>query len=206
MSGVDSDPESPSPQVAGMAVAMQPECQLAAPSPGRWYVAHTRARQEKKLAEELSRLKIPHYLPLRQSVTRSRTTRRVSRSMLPLFRGYLFFKGGEEQRYRALQTHRIAHVLNVPDQRQLVNELLHIQRLLANTPELLVARNLKTGNWVRIIAGPLQGLEGVIEYLAKGAKLNLNVTILGQSVSVEVANDLVEKIDPPSWIEIHPSR
>ncbi len=184
---------------------MQSECQLTAAGSGRWYVAHTRARQEKKLAEELSRLKIPHYLPLRQSVTRSRTTRRVSRSLVPLFRGYLFFKGSEEQRYRALQTNRIAHVLNVPDQQQLITELLHIQRLLSNTPELFVTRYLRTGNWVRIIAGPLQGLEGVIEYLAKGAKLHLNVTILGQSVSVEVANDLVEIIDPPSWIDAGPS-
>ncbi len=188
-----------------MAIETQHELQLTAEWPGRWYVAHTRARQEKKLAEELSRLKIPCYLPLHQSVTRSRTTRRISRSLVPLFRGYLFFKGSEEQRYRALQTNRIAHVLNVPDQQQLIGELLQIQRLLTGTPELLVARYLKTGNWVRIIAGPLQGLEGVIEYFTKCAKLNLNVTILGQSVSVEVAGDLVEKIEPPTWSESYPS-
>jgi len=205
IAGGNFEYRGPQPPGFYMTLAMQYEPISMTEWPGLWHVAHTRTRQEKKLAEELSRLGIYYYLPLRQSVTRSRATRRVSRSMLPLFPGYLFFKGSEAERYRALQTNRIAQVLDVPDQQQLVVELQQIQRLLTGSPELFVTSHLKSGNWVRIIAGPLQGMEGVIEYHAKGAKLYLNVTTLGQSVSVEVASDLVEKIDPPSWIEVHTS-
>ena len=167
---------------------------------GKWYVAHTRARHEKILSKELSRFEMFNYLPLTQRVTRSRATGRTSRSMVPVFPGYVFFRGTQEQRYRALTTNRIAHVLAVPDQSQLVEELLHIQRLLENTDEFLVARRLNVGEWARIIAGPLCGLEGIITRYSSRLRLAMNVTILGQSISVEVAHDVVERIDPPDHV------
>ena len=170
---------------------------ITADSPGKWYVAHTRSRQEKILAKTLSHHGIFHYLPLTQRVTRSAATRRISRSMVPVFPGYVFFNGTEEQRYLALTTNRIANVLEVPGQEQLVAELVHIQHLLASTQDFLVANRLKVGDWARIIAGPLCGLEGVITRYASGLRLTMNVTTLGQSVSLEVDYDIVERIDPP---------
>src|SRR5689334_13267869 len=98
---------------------------------GRWYVAHTRSRNEKALADELSRLHIPNYLPLAQRITRSPTTRRISRSLVPVFPGYVFFHGTEEHRHSALRTNRIAHVLHVTDQAQIVRELAGIHELLS---------------------------------------------------------------------------
>ncbi|MHC4443441.1 MAG: transcription termination/antitermination NusG family protein [Planctomycetota bacterium] len=75
--------------------------EIASKLPGQWYVAHTRSRNEKALANELQHMKIFNYLPLTPHQTRSPVTRRISRSNLPVFPGYLFFKGTEEQRYRA---------------------------------------------------------------------------------------------------------
>jgi transcription antitermination factor NusG len=170
---------------------------ITARLPGYWYVAHTRSRHEKILSTELGRLGIFNYLPLTLSATRSPTTGRVSRSLVPVFPGYVFFKGTEEQRYLALTTNRVANVLAVANQEQLVAELLQVQRLLDNADEFLVARRLRVGEWARIIAGPLRGLEGVITRHAGRLRLAMNVTILGQSVSVEVEHDLVEQIDPP---------
>src|SRR5262245_57640435 len=65
--------------------------------PGRWWVAHTKPRNEKSLASDLVKLGIAHYLPLRRRQTRSRRTRRISRSLIPVFPGYLFFNGLDEQ-------------------------------------------------------------------------------------------------------------
>ncbi len=167
---------------------------------GKWFVAHTRSRNEKILARELSILGIPNYLPLTQRVTRSRASRRISRSLVPVFSGYVFFNGTDEQRYAALRTNRIAHVLDVPNQSQLVRELVNIHHLLTSTNEFFVADRLNIGDWGRIIAGPLSGLEGVITQIANRFRLNMNVTILGQSVSVEVDRDNVERIDPPQFV------
>ena len=167
---------------------------------GRWYVAHTRSRNEKLLAEELGRLQIPHYLPLAQRLTRSAATKRISRSYVPVFPGYVFFHGTEEHRYNALRTNRIAQVLHVPDQTQILRELSSIRVLLGTQQDFLVAPQLQKGDWGRITAGPLMGLEGIVTHLSGRFRLTMNVTILGQSVSTEVERHMVEKIDPPEYL------
>ncbi|HOB73959.1 MAG TPA: transcription termination/antitermination NusG family protein [Phycisphaerae bacterium] len=166
--------------------------------PGKWYVAHTRSRNEKALATELTRLGVFNYLPLTRRTTRSRTTRRISHSLVPVFPGYLFFNGGEDERYQALRTNRIARVLDVPDQDQLVAELTRIHFLLTHTDVFEVANRLAIGQWGRIISGPLKGLEGVVTRYSGRLRLWMNVTILGQSVHTQVDADNVERIDPPS--------
>ncbi len=166
---------------------------------GRWYVAHTRARNEKILSQEMGRLAIPNYLPLTQRVTRGAASRRISRSIVPVFPGYIFFNATEEQRYLALRTNRIANVLTVASERQLIDELRRIHFLLTHTHQFQVANRLKVGDWGRVIAGPLAGLEGVITRYTGGLRLTMNVTILGQSAHVEVDSDNIEKISPPDY-------
>ncbi|MBU0618594.1 MAG: UpxY family transcription antiterminator, partial [Planctomycetes bacterium] len=99
--------------------------------PGLWWVAHTRPRNEKALALDLRARGIFHYLPLRLRSTRSKTSGRVSRSLVPVFPGYVFFNGDDPQRQHALMTNRIANMLTVVNQAELVGELRQIQRLLA---------------------------------------------------------------------------
>lgn len=173
--------------------------ELTADLPGLWYVAHTRSRQEKILSGELTKLGVFNYLPLAERTTRSPATRRLSRSVVPVFPGYVFFKGSEEQRYLALRTNRIANVLEVPGQEQLLSELVHVQHLLASTDEFVIGQRLNVGDCGRITAGALEGLEGIVTRHAGRLRLAMNVTILGQSVSVEVDHEIVERIDPPTY-------
>ncbi len=170
--------------------------------PGLWYVAHTRARNEKALVDDLARLHIVSYLPLSARETRSRRTHRISRSWVPVFPGYVFLNATQEQRYQSLTTNRIANVLVVTDQRQLLAELERLQLLLSTQEGFDVVQRLATGDWGRIIAGPLQGVEGVVVRDAGRWRLSMNVTILGQSVHVDVDRDHVERIDPPTWAQI----
>lgn len=166
---------------------------------GVWYVAHTRARNEKALSEDLARLGIAHYLPLVARETRSRRTGRISRSTVPVFSGYVFFNATQEQRYRSLTTNRIARILVVPQQEQFVAELERIARLLTTDEQFSVVQRIGAGDWGRIVAGPLRGIEGVILRRAGRWRLSMNVTILGQSVQVDVDTHDVEKIEPPAW-------
>lgn len=165
--------------------------------PGKWYVAHTRPRNEKALASDLVRLGVFSYLPLTRRTTRSRATRRLSHSEVPVFPGYVFFNGSDEDRYRALRTNRIANVLDVVNQAQLVRELSRIDYLLTQTNTFEVAHRLAVGDWGRIISGPLRGLEGIVTWYAGGVRLWMNVTTLGQTVHTQVDADCVERIDPP---------
>jgi transcription antitermination factor NusG len=173
---------------------------------GLWYVAHTRARNEKALVADLARMRIPAYLPLMRHETRSRRTNRITRNMVPVFPGYLFFNATQDQRYQSLTTNRIAKLLIVPEQKQLVAELQRIQHFLQANQTFTVKQRLEVGQWGRITTGPLQGTEGVVARSAGRWRLSMNVTILGQSVHVEVDRDHVERIDPPSWYSVAKSR
>lgn len=164
---------------------------------GAWWVAHTKPRNEKALALDLRALDVFTYLPLHRRVTRSRNTGRITRSIVPIFTGYLFFNATEEQRCLALTTNRIANTLGVSAQDALVRHLRHVQRVLGTETQFQWQGSLQVGDWARVVAGPLAGVEGVIYRWLSGLRLALNVTMLGQSISVEVSRELIEKIDPP---------
>lgn len=168
--------------------------------PGLWYVAHTRARNEKALVDDFARFGIFNYLPLVGRQTRSRRTGRISRSVVPVFPGYVFFNADEKQRSQAMTTNRIARVLVVPEQRQFVVELQKVHSILQTDETFSVIQKLAVGEWGRITAGPLRGMEGLVVRIAGKWRLSMNVTILGQSVQVDVDREDVERIDPPDWL------
>jgi len=166
---------------------------------GIWWVAHTKPRSEKALARDLTALGIFHYLPLRGRVTRSRRTGRSSRSVVPVFTGYLFFNATPEQRLLALTTNRIVKTLDVPGQNELVGELRQIQQVLSTDSDFQWHEGVRVGSWARVVAGPLAGLEGVVCRRLSRLRLVLNVRMLAQSVSVEVPREMIEPIDQPSY-------
>jgi transcription termination/antitermination protein NusG len=166
----------------------------------RWWVAHTKPRNEKVLARELQVLSVPYYLPLHERTTRSRRTGRRSQSVVPVFSGYIFVRASGDQRHRALKTQRIVSLIEVVDQSRLVGELRQIERLLQTPSAFHFQKRLEQGDWARVIAGPLMGLEGVISSRLSRLRLVLNVNMLGQSISVEMAEDMLEEIEPPSYI------
>ena len=57
----------------------------------RWFALYTKARQEKSLARELLKQRIPFYLPLVKKTNVSRGRKRISQ--MPLFGGYCFSMG-----------------------------------------------------------------------------------------------------------------
>jgi transcription antitermination factor NusG len=176
-----------------------PEEAIPPQLPGRWWVAHTKPRNEKALALDLRALGVFAYLPLSHRVTRSRNTGRASRSIVPVFTGYVFFNAGDEQRRLAMTTNRIAGTLVVPNQGELIGQLWQIQRVLSSETEFEWGPSLVEGDWVRVVAGPLMGIEGVVSKRLKRTRLALNVKMLSQSVVVEVDRELLEKIDGPTF-------
>jgi hypothetical protein len=63
----------------------------------RWFVLHTRSRQEKAVASDLMALGVDFFLPL---LKQARYYGGRKRSIeLPLFSGYVFVRGAQEQIY-----------------------------------------------------------------------------------------------------------
>src|SRR6185369_2241501 len=90
-----------------------------------WGVAHVRSRQEKSLARFLAQRDVPFYLP--QLENRRRRSGRDFVSHLPLFPGYVFFRGGAAARDLVWRSNVAASVIDVEDQERLGEELAQLR-------------------------------------------------------------------------------
>ena len=159
---------------------------------GKWWIAHTKSRNEKVLAWMLNGWEIPYFLPLVKKVTRNK--QRTLTSLLPLFSGYLFFRGDEQCRHKALTSNKIANVIEVVDQDRLTGELTQIYRALESGLPIDPYPNLRAGDRCRVIAGPLMGAEGTLLKKKSTTRLLLEVDILGQAAAVEIDMELLEPL------------
>jgi len=170
-----------------------PEVESVRELTGEWWVVHTKSRNEKALAHDLIRRKISYFLPMSWHVRRR--SRRTIRSLLPLFSGYLFFCGRENDRTEVLRTDRVANLITVKDQEKLLKELLQIEQALRAGAPLVPHKYVRAGQKCRVIAGPLLGLEGVVVTTKGATRLVLQVDMLGQAASVEIDIDMIETVD-----------
>jgi transcriptional antiterminator RfaH len=154
---------------------------------------YTKARQEKAIARDLLGYEIPFYLPLvkKTSVCRGR---KIS-AHIPLFSGYVFLFGSEEERVQSLTTNRISRVLTVPDPGGLRRDLRQVHRLIEANMPLTVESRLVPGTRVRVRRGPLEGLEGRVLTRRDGVRLLVSVDFLQQGASVEIDDFMLEPID-----------
>jgi len=160
---------------------------------GQWWVVHTRSRNEKALAHDLISKDISYFLPMSWKV--SRKSRRKIRSLLPLFNGYLFFCGKENDRVELLKTNRVAHLIEVDNQQKLLDELVQVNQALQSGVPLTPHNYIKEGQKCRVIAGPLMGLEGIVVRSNNATRLVLQIDMLGQAASVEIDIDMIEVLD-----------
>jgi transcriptional antiterminator NusG len=160
---------------------------------GQWWVVHTKSRNEKALAHDLINKDICYFLPMSWKVRRK--SRRTLRSLLPLFNGYLFFCGKENDRVALLKTNRVAHLIEVSDQQKLLDELVQIDQALRSGAPLTPHKYIKAGQKCRVIAGPLIGLEGIVVRSKNATRLVLQIDMLGQAASVEIDIDMMEVME-----------
>src|SRR6266540_1685468 len=113
-----------------------------------WWIAHTRSRQEKALARFLLPLEIPFYIPQREK--RVRRAGRSLTSYLPLFPGYVFFRGSAEDRQATLRSGLLVKILDVSDQRLLQKELAELRHLQQSGANLVPYEEFQSGDAVRI--------------------------------------------------------
>lgn len=161
-----------------------------------WWVAHVRSRQEKLLARFLREQSVAHYLPQYE-----KTIRRAGRtfvSYLPLFPGYVFFRGTAAERRQALTTNVIVQVLEVRDQAQLEGELTALWRLQSSGAPLVPWQYLGPGDEVEITDGPFRGLTGTVLREKGALRLVVSVTFLRQSVAAEIDREVVAPLAPAS--------
>jgi transcription antitermination factor NusG len=151
-----------------------------------WYAIYTRASHEKRVAAELDARTVDHFLPLYSSVRRWKD-RRV-RLNLPLFPGYVFVRIALQDRLRILQVPSVVRLIGfgglptaLPDE--------EVEILRAGLADQLHAEPhlfLTVGRRVRIVSGPLLGLEGVLQRRKNNFRCVVSLDLIHRAFAVDV--------------------
>lgn len=161
-----------------------------------WHVARVRSRQEKILARHLLGQRVGFFLPLlKKEVRRSG---RLFVSHLPLFPGYVFFRGSAAERLAALRSHAIVNLLPVQDQRLLHQELANLWSIQQAGLPLVAHPYLGPGDAVEIVDGPFKGWTGTVLREKGRLRLVVSVTFLRQSVAAELDREVVAPLRRPA--------
>jgi transcription antitermination factor NusG len=157
-----------------------------------WFAAYTNSRHEKSVASQCTERQIESFLPL--YATRHRWRNRCEMLVeLPLFRNYVFVRIDPRERVRVLELPGVLSLVGfgrtlapLPDfEIEALRSGLG-QRKIEPHPYLVI------GERVRIKAGPMSGMEGVLVRKKNNFRVVLALDVIMQSVAVEVDADDLE--------------
>lgn len=157
-----------------------------------WFLLHTKPRAEKKVAEWLIRYNYFYHLPT--YVRRTKVKNRKIKRILPLFPCYEFAKLLPDERVKMLQTNLLVRTIFIANPRPVIHQLRQIKNAAKHRPVVNVTHLFKTGDKVKILFGPMRGIEGIVKRDGPQATLCLNVDILGACVEVAISPEDLEAV------------
>ncbi len=165
-----------------------------------WYALYTRHQHEKCVHQVLAGKGFESFLPL--YTTAHQWKDRVKRVSLPLFPCYVFLRGPIVQWLPVLTTPGVHTVVGCGGQPASISsvEIEAIRTVVESPVHAEPHPYLKCGDHVRVTAGPLRGLEGLLLRKKNWCKLLLSVEMLQRSVAVEVDAAMVQRVGGRSQI------
>jgi len=159
-----------------------------------WYAVHVRAKYEKKTADALVskgyEVLLPRYRERRKWSDRTKIVE------LPLFPGYVFSRFDVEVRLPILKTPGVLSVAGIGRIPQPLDphEIEQIRRVTAIDHPAQPWPYLTVGQKVRIIGGPLTGVEGLLSQRRGETRVVLKVSLLERAISVHVESDAIRPL------------
>lgn len=163
-----------------------------------WYAAYTCAQHEKRVRDHLEHRSVEAFLPLYETVHRWKDRR--MRLSLALFPGYVFVRLALRDRLQVLQIPGVARLVGFNGQPTPLRdeEIAGIQLCLVHGHRLKPHPYLVAGRRARIMSGPFQGLEGVVQRKKGRTRFIISLDLILRSVAVEINEaDLAPSIRHP---------
>jgi transcription antitermination factor NusG len=163
----------------------------------RWFAVWTRSRQEKAAAAVLETLSVQHFLPLKSELRQWSDRRQIV--SVPLFSGYLFVRMNptKDSRLQVLKAPGIVGFvgkstgpLPIPDE-----QIDAIRTVLNRGVDCTVLPFLEVGDRVRVVGGPLAGIEGRLVRSNSTSRLLISIEMINKSIAVSVSREEVELVN-----------
>ena len=157
-----------------------------------WYALHIRSRHEKRVAERLVSQSLETFLPLHRSRHTWKNGLHVDVD-LPLFPCYLFARASIHDRVRLLQHPGVlgfaassVRPTVIPD-----GEMFALRKATENL-KAEPHPYLTNGDLIRIVAGPLVGMTGILTRRKHEYRVVLTIEAIMRSIVVEVSEFDIE--------------
>jgi len=151
-----------------------------------WWAVYTRHQHERTVAGNLSENGIETFLPTYQVVRQWKD--RKKHLSLPLFPCYLFVRAASDRRTQVLSAPGVYCIVSAAGHPAPVPaiQIEAIQRAVGSSLPVEPHPFLHCGDWVRIKAGPLANVEGILLRKKGSCRLILSAELLQKSLAVEV--------------------
>jgi transcription antitermination factor NusG len=173
------------------------DCIAATPSP-QWFAAYTTPRHEKHVSELLAERQIETFLPLYR---RARQWKKCSPVVLelPLFPTYVFVRIERHERGAVLSMPGVLSIVGSSKEPWALPDVeIEALRRGMHTQKVEPHPYLKVGEKVRVKAGVMTGVEGILVRKKNEFRVVLSLDAIMQSVAVEVDADDLEPAAIPA--------
>lgn len=152
---------------------------------GNWYILCTKPRAEKKVQSILRTWHVLNVMPTYVKVRK--VQRRTVKTDIPIFPGYLMARLDAEKRLNIIKTNLTTAVLPLQNARAVLRQLHQLVKAAMQTEEFRLVVPTGTGDAVRIVNGPMKGIEGRVKTVEGKTLLTVNVEAFGGAVEVQVS-------------------
>lgn len=156
----------------------------------RWFACHTKPRCEKKFDDVMAREGFAHYLPLIQSVRRYGTQRKTFTK--PLFPGYVFARVEPARKNHVYHQDLLVRAMPVENEALFLQQLEQVKAICASGLEAAIHPLMRKGTHVRVVGGPLHGLEGYVDDPVNPQGIVVSVDVLQQGLLVRLPLDSLQ--------------
>ena len=153
------------------------------PEERKWYVAYVRLFHERKTAERLAAMGIESFVPVREEIHQwSQRKKKVMRVLIPQM---IFIHATQKERMEALTLASISHYMVlrgehtpavIPDRQ--MRQFMFMVDYSTETIEMFTSP-LEPGQSIKVIKGPLSGIEGELIEIDGKSKVVVRLDLLG---------------------------
>jgi transcription antitermination factor NusG len=159
-----------------------------------WYALYLRSRYEKKVCTELQKKTIETFLPIIQEMHKWSDRKKVVQE--PLFRGYIFVKTDLHDKASILMSDGVVRFVGINNKPSSIPDLQidWLRRIVDESIEMQHEQYLNIGERVRVNAGPLIGIEGIVTRMHGVSRVLISIAAIEQSVSIQMPADYLDVI------------
>ena len=162
-----------------------------------WHALYVRSRSEKKVLSQLQEMGIEAYLPLVTQVKQWSDRRKKIEE--PLFKSYVFVHSNAKEYLPILNVYGVLKFVTFEREAVVVpdNQIVAIKKFVEDYEhgeeyKMQNHEELKEGQLVRIINGPMKDLVGRLETIQNKRHLIVYIDVVGQCIPVHIPRAKVE--------------